>query len=201
MPQAQPISRCDVSGVSGEAEAYSGFQRTVYLSTASAPLNDARVDNLRIAIRGATMVLVARAGAHRATSRKSDSCTVLRPAIAPARAPRRPPITLTRPQSGSGEGDASPPLPLRLPAGAKPAPLVDAGEGPDDAWDDERFELLGKLSSTIIPVLLLVALVFIGVFASSTYNDGATLFLSTPTSETSSATLVPAQQLRSSPDE
>lgn len=46
----------------------------------------------------------------------------------------------------------------------------------------DQWELVGKAAGAFVPVLALAALAT-GFFASSTYNEGATVFITTPTSQ------------------
>lgn len=59
----------------------------------------------------------------------------------------------------------------------------------------ESFEALGQVANYFIPLLAVLA-VLVGLFASSTYDEGATVFLDAPKSAEDSAKLVPAVQLQ-----
>lgn len=52
----------------------------------------------------------------------------------------------------------------------------------------EQWDNLGKISSFVLPVLALLA-VLVGVFAAQTYNQDATVFLDSPKSSEDSAKL------------
>lgn len=67
-----------------------------------------------------------------------------------------------------------------------------------DPWEGEQFEVVGKLASLAIPIIAAAA-VGIGLFATSTYNEGATVFLDAPKSQQDSAKLIPAEQLMLGP--
>ena len=75
----------------------------------------------------------------------------------------------------------------QTPADGEKAPSVDA-EGPEDFWENESFEVLGQVSSYALPIFVVLALV-IGLFASSTYNNDADVFLDSPRSADDTAKL------------
>ncbi|KAL4447968.1 hypothetical protein ABPG75_005187 [Micractinium tetrahymenae] len=129
--------------------------------------------------------LCARPASHAASSGPAG-----RTAAAPARAVnaaagRRPVRAAAAPGGKDGEE-----LPPSLPRVAAPADVPDK-----DFWEGDQFNLLGDAASLLIPILA-VAAVGVGIFASQTYNEGATVFLDAPKSAEDTARLVPAQQLK-----
>lgn len=89
------------------------------------------------------------------------------------------------------EGGDAPPPPPPLPTGAMPGavPVPD-----NDPWEGERFDAVGAIASALIPVLAILA-ICTGLYASSTYDQGATVFLDAPKGPEDTAKLVPTQQL------
>lgn len=62
-------------------------------------------------------------------------------------------------------------------------------------WEGERFEVLGQIAAYLIP-LIAVAAVAVGLFASSTYDEGATVFLDSPKYAEDTVKLIPAEDLQ-----
>lgn len=58
----------------------------------------------------------------------------------------------------------------------------------------DQWEIFGKAAAAAIPVMMLLA-VGVGFFAAQTYENGASVFLESPSSPTEPARLVPLEQL------
>mmetsp|Transcript_31164 Transcript_31164/g.69293 ORF Transcript_31164/g.69293 Transcript_31164/m.69293 type:complete len:161 (-) Transcript_31164:542-1024(-) len=68
-------------------------------------------------------------------------------------------------------------------------------ESEKDYWESEEFESLGKaVEKYFLPGLVVLGLVCGGI-AAGTYNEGATVFIKSPTGPDASAQLVPADAL------